>query len=130
MRVKVYENIYNYELVRYNKTIKALNKEYNSTIEKLKLNEKNRINFIKSISHLIKNYIDEYIKSINDFSFVVDNYTSQSVCSKDELYWNEELSKFKADIMTVYLMKNSYHLMIIWKLIIQKQEKMSYLIMK
>ena len=96
MRVKVYENIYNYELVRYNKTIKALNKEYNSTIEKLKLNEKNRINFIKSISHLIKNYIDEYIKSINDFSFVVDNYTSQSVCSKDELYWNDELSKFKS----------------------------------
>ena len=36
----------------------------------------------------------------------------------------------KADIMTVFLMKNSYHLMIIWKLIIQKQEKMSYLIMK
>ena len=96
MRVKVYENIYNYELVRYNKTIKELNKEYNSTIEKLKLNEKNRINFIKSISHLIKNYIDEYIKSINDFSFVVDNYTSQSVCSKDELYWNDELSKFKS----------------------------------
>ena len=96
MRVKVYENIYNYELVRYNKSIDELNKEYNSTIEKLKLNEKTRINFIKSSSHLIKNYIDEYIKSINDFSFVVENYTSQSVCSKDELYWNDELSKFKS----------------------------------
>ena len=96
MRVKVYENIYNYELVRYNKSIDELNKEYNSTIEKLKLNEKTRINFIKSSSHLLKNYIDEYIKSINDFSFVVENYTSQSVCSKDELYWNDELSKFKS----------------------------------
>ena len=96
MRVKIYENIYNYELVRYNKSIDELNKEYNSTIEKLKLNEKTRINFIKSSSHLIKNYIDEFIKSINDFSFVVENYTSQSVCSKDELYWNDELSKFKS----------------------------------
>ena len=96
MRVKVYENIYNYELVRYNKSIDELNKEYNSTIEKLKLNENTRINFIKSSSHLLKNYIDEYIKSINDFSFVVENYTSQSVCSKDELYWNDELSKFKS----------------------------------
>ena len=96
MRVKVYENIYNYELVRYNKNIQQLNNEYNSVIEQMKLSEKNRINFIKSSADIIKNYIDEFIKGINDFTFVVENYTSQNVCTKDELYWNEELSKFKS----------------------------------
>ena len=96
MRVKIYENIYNYELIRYNKSIEKLNQEYNSTIEKLKLSEKSRINFIKVSADNIKNYIEEFIKNINDFNFVVDNYTSQNVCSKDEMYWNDELSKFKS----------------------------------
>ena len=96
MRVKVYENIYNYELVRYNKNIEKLNQEYNSAIDKLKLSEKNRIIFIKTSADNIKNYIEEYIKSINDFTYVVENYTSQNVCSKDEMYWNDELSKFKS----------------------------------
>ena len=96
MRVKVYENIYNYELVRYNKNIEKLNQEYNSAIDKLKLSEKNRIIFIKTSADNIKNYIEEYIKNINDFTYVVENYTSQNVCSKDEMYWNDELSKFKS----------------------------------
>ena len=96
MRVKVYENIYNYELVRYNKNIEKLNQEYNSAIDKLKLSEKNRIIFIKTSADNIKNYIEEYIKGINDFTYVVENYTSQNVCSKDEMYWNDELSKFKS----------------------------------
>ena len=96
MRVKVYENIYNYELVRYNKSIKQLNDKYNSTIEVLKINEKDRINFIKSTADNVKNYIEDYIKYIKDFSFVMDNYTSQNVCTKDEIYWNEELSKYKS----------------------------------
>ena len=95
MRVKVYENVYNYELVRYNKNIQVLNQEYNSAIEKMKSNEKNRINFIKSSANNIKSYIDEFIKDINDFTFVVENYTSQNVCTKDEIYWNDELSKYK-----------------------------------
>ena len=96
MRVKVYENIYNYELVRYNKSIEALNEEYISIIEQMKQKEKSRINFIKSSADNIKNYIDEYIKDINDFSFIVENYTSQNVCTKDEMYWNDELSKYKS----------------------------------
>ena len=96
MRVKVYENIYNYELVRYNKNIEQLNNVYNFTIDQMKTSEKSRINFIKNTVDNVKNYVEEYAKNINDFSFVIDNYISRDVCSKDELYWNGELSKYKS----------------------------------
>ena len=96
MRVKVYENIYNYELVRYNKNIEQLNNVYNFTIDQMKTSEKSRINFIKNTVNNVKNYVEEYAKNINDFSFVIDNYISRDVCSKDEIYWNGELSKYKS----------------------------------
>ena len=96
MRVKIYESIYNYELVRYNKNIEKLNKGYNFAIEALKQSEKTRINYIKTCADNIKSYIDEFVKNINNFTFVVVNYTSQKVCIKDEIYWNDELSKFKS----------------------------------
>ena len=96
MRVKVYENIYNYELVRYNKNIEKLNSVYNFTIEQMKSSEKARINFIKTTVDNIKNYTEEYSKNINDFSVGINNYISRIVCSKDEIYWTGELSKFKS----------------------------------
>ena len=96
MRIKVYENIYNYELVRYNKNIQKLNDLYNFTIDQMKSSEKSRINFIKSTVDNVKNYIEEYTKNINDFSLVIDNYMSRDICSKDEIYWNGELSKYKS----------------------------------
>ena len=96
MRVKVYENIYNYELVRYNKNIEKLNSVYNFTIEQMKSSEKARINFIKTTVDNIKNYTEEYAKNINDFSIGINNYISRIVCSKDEIYWTGELSKFKS----------------------------------
>ena len=96
MRVKVYENIYNYELVRYNKNIEKLNSVYNFTIEQMKSSEKARINFIKTTVDNIKNYTEEYAKNINDFSVGINNYISRIVCSKDEIYWTGELSKFKS----------------------------------
>ena len=96
MRVKVYENIYNYELVRYNKNIEKLNSVYNFTIDQMKSSEKARINFIKTTVDNIKNYTEEYAKNINDFSVGINNYISRVVCSKDEIYWTGELSKYKS----------------------------------
>ena len=96
MRVKVYENIYNYELVRYNKNIEKLNSVYNFTIDQMKSSEKARINFIKTTVDNIKTYTEEYAKNINDFSVGINNYISRVVCSKDEIYWTGELSKYKS----------------------------------
>ena len=95
MTVKIYETIYKYELVRYNKIIEDLNKEYNLVTEQLKLAEKNRINFTKCSFNNIKNYGEDYIKNINDFIFIIDNYISSEACAKDEIFWNDEISKYK-----------------------------------
>ena len=95
MRVKVYESIYNYEIFRYNKNIEPLNKEYNSIIEQMKNAEKNRINFIKSSIDKYRNFFEKYIKNINDFLFVIENYISQNICEKDEKFWMNEISRYK-----------------------------------
>ena len=94
-RVKIYESIYNYELYRYNKNVDKLNKEYNSALEEIKLEEKSRINFIKSSIDKYRNFFEKYIKNINDFLFVIENYISQNICEKDEKFWMNEISRYK-----------------------------------
>ena len=95
MRVKIYESIYNYELFRYNKNIELLNKEYNTAIEQLKVSEKTRINFIKSSADKYKKFWEKYIKNINDFLFIIENFISQNICEKDEKFWMNEISRYK-----------------------------------
>ena len=95
MRVKIYESIYNYELFRYNKNIELLNKEYNTAIEQLKVSEKTRINFIKSSADKYKKFWKKYIKNINDFLFIIENFISQNICEKDEKFWMNEVSRYK-----------------------------------
>ena len=94
-RVKIYESIYNYELYRYNKNVDKLNKEYNSSLEEIKIEEKSRINFIKSSIDKYRNFFEKYIKNINDFLFVIENYISQNICEKDEKFWMNEISRYK-----------------------------------
>ena len=95
MRVKIYESIYNYEIFRYNKNIEFLNKEYNTSIEKIKESEKARINFIKISIDKYKGFWQKYIKNINDFLFIIENYISQNICKKDEKFWISEFSRYK-----------------------------------
>ena len=95
MRVKIYESIYNYEIFRYNKNIEFLNKEYNTSIEKIKESEKARINFIKISIDKYKGFWQKYIKNINDFLFIIENYVSQNICKKDEKFWISEFSRYK-----------------------------------
>ena len=95
MRVKIYESIYNYELFRYNKNIEALNKEYNIEIDKIKVAEKTRIYFTKSSIDKYRNYMEKYIKNINDYLFIVENYISPNICQKDEKFWMNEVSRYK-----------------------------------
>ena len=95
MRVKLYESIYNYELFRYNKKIDALNKDYNNAMNQIKIAEKTRIYFTKSSIDKFRNYMGTYIKNINDFLYIVENYSSENICQKDEKFWINEVSRFK-----------------------------------
>jgi len=95
MRVKLYESIYNYELFRYNKNIDTLNKDYNNAINQIKIAEKTRIYFTKSSIDKFRNYMGTYIKNINDFLYIVENYISENICQKDEKFWVNEVSRYK-----------------------------------
>ena len=95
MRVKIYESIYYYEIARYNINIDNLNKEYDAAIEQVKTSEKNRINFIKSSIDKYRNYYEKYIKNINDYLFIIENFISQNICEKDEKFWINEISRYK-----------------------------------
>jgi hypothetical protein len=95
MRVKIYESIYNYEIFRYNKNIVSLNKEYNIAIEQLKMAEKTRIKFIKASIDKYKIYWEKYIKNINDYLYIIENFVSQNVCEKDEKFWMNEITRYK-----------------------------------
>jgi len=95
MRVKLYESIYNYEIFRYNKNIDELNKDYNDAISHIKVAEKTRIYFTKSSVDKFRNFMETYIKNINDFLYIVKNYTSENICQKDEKFWINEVSRYK-----------------------------------
>ena len=95
MRVKIYESIYIYEIYRYNKNIDILNKEYNTSIERIKKSEKTRISFIKESVDKYRDYWTKYIKNINDFLFIIENFISKNICQKDEKYWIYEFSRYK-----------------------------------
>ena len=95
MRVKLYESIYNYEIFRYNKNIDELNKDYNDAINHIKVAEKTRIYFTKSSVDKFRNFMETYIKNINDFLYIVENYTSENICQKDEKFWINEVSRYK-----------------------------------
>ena len=97
MKSKIYEELYNYELFRYNKNIDLLNKDYNDAISEIKLTEKSRINFIKSTIDNYRNNMGKYIKSTNEFLFIVEKYISPNVCQKDEKFWINEVSRYKKD---------------------------------
>ena len=95
MRVKLYESIYNYEIFRYNKNIDELNKDYNDAINHIKVAEKTRIYFTKSSFDKFRNFMGTYIKNINDCLYIVENYTSENICQKDEKFWINEVSRYK-----------------------------------
>ena len=95
MRVKLYESIYNYEIFRYNKNIEELNKDYNDAINHIKVAEKTRIYFTKSSFDKFRNFMGTYIKNINDCLYIVENYTSENICQKDEKFWINEVSRYK-----------------------------------
>ena len=94
MIAKNAEIAYKYELMRYNKNISELNKQYNDILSKIQRAEKSRIYFIKASMDKYRNCIGLYNKHINEFIFILENYVNDDVCKKDEKYYMQEISKF------------------------------------
>ena len=94
MIAKNAEIAYKYELMRYNKNISELNKQYNDILSKIQRAEKSRIYFIKASMDKYRNCIGLYNKHINEFIFILENYVNDDICKKDEKYYMQEISKF------------------------------------
>ena len=95
MIAKNMENIYKYELARYNKILNDINTDYNNTINKIETAEKSRICLIKTSINKYKKFLSEYNNNINTFINVVEKYVSKEVCEKDEKFYINKISQFQ-----------------------------------
>ena len=105
MKTKLWEILYQYEIVNYNKNIINLNKEYDDVIDKTKLAEKSRIYFIKSSIEKFKKCIHEYIDNIKNATNNLDNFFSNEIYEKDEKFYLNEISKYKKNDYRIPLEK-------------------------
>ena len=102
MKAKNMEMIYKYEIERYNNLVPKINEKYEKIQEKIKMADKSRIMFIKTSFDKFRNYMGEYIKNIQDFLQIIENYISEDICSKDEKHTKDELNKFKKNNQRVH----------------------------
>ena len=102
MRAKNMEMIYKYEIERYNNYLPEINEKYEKIQEKIRIADKSRIMFIKTSFDKFRNYMGEYIKNIQDFLQIIENYISEDICSKDEKHTKDELNKFKKNNQRVH----------------------------
>ena len=95
MIAKNYENIYRYELERYNNVITSINNNYNKIKNKFEVGEKERIYFIKECFDKYKSYMSEFNKEFNNFINVVEKYCSNDICDKEHKMVTNKINQFK-----------------------------------
>ena len=92
--MKSNELLYKYEIEKYNNEIIKINNIYNGLNKDIKINEESRISFIKTSLDKYKLIYDEFIKNLNEYSNVIENYSSNDICEKDKKYFNKEITKY------------------------------------
>ena len=97
MIAKNYENIYRYELARYNSIIYDINNNYNTTKTNFEMAEKNRILFIKESFDKFKTYISDIKNEFDSFINVIDKYCSSDICDKENQRMSSKINQFKKE---------------------------------
>ena len=105
MKVKLWEILYQYEIVNYNKNILNLNQEYNDVINKIKLAEKSRIYFTKSSMEKFKKFMHEYINNLNSTTNTLDDLFSDEIYENDEKFYINEILKYSKNNYRIPLEK-------------------------
>ena len=95
MIAKNYENIYRYELERYNNVITNINNNYNKVKNKFEVSEKDRIYFIKECFDKYKSFMSEFNKEFSNFINVVEKYCSNDICDKEYKMVTNKINQFK-----------------------------------
>ena len=95
MIAKNYENIYKYEINRYNSFISDINSNYNEIKKKLENSEKNRILFIKGNLDKFKILLEEMTNEFSKFTKKFETNFSDDICKEEQKIWNNKLFKSK-----------------------------------
>ena len=95
MIAKNYENIYRYEIARYNNVISNINNDYNEIKKNFETIEKNRIYFIKECFDKFKTYMFDFNKEFNNFINVMEKYCSPDICDKENKKVKDKINQFK-----------------------------------
>ena len=77
------EQLYKYELQRYNKLLKEANEKYAKLIVIIQQNEESRIFFVKSTMDKYKTLFTEYNKIIEEYTKELSNLISSEVCENE-----------------------------------------------
>ena len=91
MIVKNYENIYKYEISRYNSLISNIKNDYNEIKKNIENSEKNRISFIKGNLDSFKLFLEEIYNELLIFMKNFEKNSSVEVCNEEQKIWNKKL---------------------------------------
>ena len=77
------EELYKYELTRYNKKLESINDDYNKLAVLIQQNEESRIFFVKSTMDKYTALLNEYNKLIEEYTNELTKLISSEVCEND-----------------------------------------------
>ena len=97
MIAKNYENIYKYEIKRYNSFISDIKKDYNEIKKKIESIEEKRILFIKENLDKFKLILDEISNEFLNFMKTVENNSTSDIIKEEQNIWNNKLFQFQKD---------------------------------
>ena len=95
MITRIDEFIYNYEIIKYNKNISSLNKEYDLLIDNAINLEKTKVHFVQAILDKYKKYLKDYEKLIDEIVIQIEKDNTKENGDKEENYQSQIISKYK-----------------------------------
>ena len=97
MIAKNYENIYKYEIKRYNLYISDIKKEFNEIKKLIEAKEEKRISFIKGNLDKFKLITEEISNEFLNFIKTIENNSTSEICKEEQNIWNNKLFQFQKD---------------------------------
>ena len=99
------ENIYKYEVVKYNKYIDKSNDEYNLLIDNILNLEKTKVHFVNSLLLKFKTYLTDYVKFINNYIEEIDKFNSKDIGDQDIILQSKFFMKYKEEMNAKSLLR-------------------------
>lgn len=94
------EQVYKYEIARYNKKASEYSEHYSTVLMRIKVNENERIGTIQSSINQFMNVMTEYMSVINSFKQMTSSFFAKEIC-------DNEMNEIAKSINRFLITKNS-----------------------